>query len=187
MPLVNAPSAPPKTRASSTPRKSSTPPPNPNKIRQEREDSLNGLFQVGSAILIATNQWADAGAISAHGPNVSRETAKIAERYEKVGNALDALAQVGPFTALLGAVMPMLIQIAANHGRIPAEKVAAFGIKDPRVLESEMRMEARRQAFAYQQAVAEQEHAMRNMEAEWDALQHPWDAKSVSRETVTVE
>lgn len=181
MPLVNAGSTPPpRTRQAATSKKPATP--NPNKIREEREEALNGVFQMFSFGLTMANQWADAGAFAIHGPNVSRETVKLAEKYERVGSAIDALAHVGPFTAILGAVMPLALQLAANHKRIPAEKVAALGVKDPNILESEMRMEAQRQAFAYQAEVDRQRQEL----AEYEAWVEQQRTESVSRETVTV-
>lgn len=180
MPLVNSGSTPPpRTRqASSAAKKPAAP--SPTKVREEREEALNGIFQMFSFGLTMANQWADAGALAIHGPNVSRETVKLGEKYEWIGNGIDALAHVGPFTAILGAVMPLALQIAANHKRIPAEKVAALGVKDPAILESEMRMEAQRQAYAYRAEVERQQREMAEYEAAVEQLRQD------SRETVTV-
>lgn len=131
-----------------------------NKIQAEREEGINGLFQVAGAIAMVTGQWADAGAFAMHGPNVSRETAALGTRYERVGNALDALSQVGPFTAILAATMPLVLQLAANHKRIPVSKLATFGVVNPDVLEGQMRLEAQRQEYEIRKA----------MEAEAEAL-----------------
>jgi hypothetical protein len=129
---------------------------NPEKLRSEREDSLNGIWTAISAFCMMGNQWADAGAISIHGPNVSREAAAISMKYEKFGNALDALANVSPFANVLGAMMPMVLQIAANHKMVAAQAVAGLGVKDPEVLESQMRVEAMRQAAEYAKHAADE-------------------------------
>lgn len=161
--IQSGPTAPPKK---TTPPPKKTPAIDPNKIQNEREEGLNGLFQVASAVSIMFGQWADAGAYSLHGPNVSRETATLATRYERVGNALDALSQVGPFTAILGAAMPMILQIAANHKRLPADKLANLGVVSPEVLEGQMRLETARQEMEMRKQMQAQEDAMKDALAE---------------------
>lgn len=159
------PAPPPKKTAISAPKKPVGD--NPEKIAKDREDALNGLWTAAAAFCMMGNQWADAGAISQHGPNVSKEAAALSLKYEKVGNALDALANVSPFANLIGAVMPMVMQIAANHKMVPAQALAGIGVKDPGVLESQMRVEAQRQVVEYQKYAA-QEKA--NLEAELASL-----------------
>jgi hypothetical protein len=151
MATINAPGNPPPAKKISAPRK---PVENPDKIQQDREDALNGMWTAASAFCMMGNQWADAGAISSHGPNISKEAATLSMKYEKVGNALDALANVSPFANLIGAVLPMVMQIAANHKMVPANALAGIGVKDPGVLESQMRVEAQRQAVEYQKMAA---------------------------------
>jgi hypothetical protein len=152
---INATTAPPPKRTISAPKKPITVE-NPDKIRQDREDALNGIWAAAAAFCMMGNQWADAGAISTHGPNVSKEAAALSLKYEKVGNALDALANVSPFANLLGAVMPMVMQIAANHKMVPAQALTGIGVKDPGVLESQMRVEAQRQAVMYEKMAAQE-------------------------------
>lgn len=149
------PAPPPKKTAISAPKKPVAAD-NPEKVRQEREYALNGIWTAAAAFCMMGNQWADAGAISQHGPGVSKEAAALSLKYEKVGNALDALANVSPFANLLGAVMPLVMQIAANHKMVPAQALAGIGVKDPGVLESQMRVEAQRQVFEYQKKAAEE-------------------------------
>ena len=152
---ISATTAPPPKKTISAPKKPITVE-NPDKIRQDREDALNGLWTAAAAFCMMGNQWADAGAISLHGPNVSKEAAALSLKYEKVGNALDALANVSPFANLIGAVMPMVMQIAANHKMVPAQALAGIGVKDPGVLESQMRVEAQRQVVEYQKMAAQE-------------------------------
>jgi hypothetical protein len=171
MPLVASNVAPPKkVTPKPTPAPSKKTETDVSKIQKEREDGLNGFFQVFSAISIMTGNWADAGAYTMHGPNVSRETAVLGGKYERVGNALDALSQVGPFTAILGAAMPLILQIAANHNRIPASKMASLGVVNPEILESQMKMEAQRQEMEARAAMKAESDAMTEMQKEWDEL-----------------
>jgi hypothetical protein len=163
MPPVNTPGPTPPPRGRP---KVQTPKVNAEKVQQERTEAVAGLFQIASALCIATGQLADAAAINMHGEAVSRETAALASKYEKVGNVLDGLSQVGPFTAILAATMPLFIQIAVNHKRISPEKGVAFGAKSPSILDGQMRMAMRQQQAAAEQQLREEEEFYRQMEEE---------------------
>lgn len=91
----------------------------PSKI-DERTEAVNGLFQLGGGVALMFGQWADAGACSTHGPNISRELASVAEKNERIGNLVDYLTAVGPYAGLLTAVLPFALQLLVNHGRMPA-------------------------------------------------------------------
>jgi hypothetical protein len=151
---INPPIAPPPNKRNPQPPKKTTPVENPDQTKQEREDALNGLWTAATAFCMMGGQWADAGAISIHGPGISREAAALSLKYEKIGNALDALANVSPFANLLGATLPLIFQIAANHKMIPAHGIP--GIKDPGVLESQMRVEQQRMAMEYAKMAAQE-------------------------------
>jgi hypothetical protein len=68
--------------------------------------------------LLATKQYADAGALGLHWPNIAHEVAELAESQEAIANLIDPLMKVGPYTALVAAVLPFFMQIAVNHGRV---------------------------------------------------------------------
>lgn len=149
---INPPNNQPPPKRNTPPKKVVTE--NPDNTRQEREDALNGLWTAATAFCMMGGQWADAGAISMHGPGISREAAALSLKYEKIGNALDALANVSPFANLLGATLPLIFQLAANHKMIPAHGVP--GIKDPGVLESQMRVEQQRMAMEFAKMAAQE-------------------------------
>jgi hypothetical protein len=65
-------------------------------------------------------QYADAGTIGLHWPNISEELATLAETQPVIANFVDPLIKVGPYTGLVMAILPFFTQIAVNHGRIPA-------------------------------------------------------------------
>lgn len=161
MPPVNIPSAPPKTRSATS--RVTVPKIDPEKIQREREEAVQGVFQILGAVCVMTGQLADAAAFRIHGPNVSHETAALSSRYEKVGNVLDSLSQVGPFTAILTATIPLFVQLAANHKRISPEKAAAFGAKTPAHLDGMMRAELAREQLEYERAMKAEEAAMAQM------------------------
>jgi hypothetical protein len=181
MPVNFTESAPPKKAATA---KRSTPAPrqpNPDNIRKEREDALNGLFQVGGVIAMAFGKWADAGAINTHGPNITTETVKLADKYESVGKSIDALAQVSPFAGLVAAITPLVIQLAVNHKMISPTQASGLGATDPQVLAQQMQIEVNRQAIQIQLRMAEEK---RLMDAELAELQREMEAAK-ERETVT--
>lgn len=126
-----------------------------------REEGLNGLLQLGSALCLMLGQHADAGAIATHGPNIARETAGVAETNESFGKTLDYLTAVGPYAGLLTAVMPLGLQIAVNHGKLPAEPLSQFGVVAPEQLSQRIALDALRQeaAFAAEKAEFERELA----------------------------
>lgn len=128
--------------------------------RHEREEGLNGLFQVVSAGLLMARQPADAAAVAEHGPNISREAAILADQNGNVAKALDYITAVGPFAALLGAAMPLVLQILANHGTIPAAALAPMGVKDPKALQAQYEADALREYLAAQ---AEQQQALEQL------------------------
>jgi len=180
MPVNFTETAPPKK---TTTTRRATPAPktiSPDQIRQDREDALNGLFQLGGVVAMAFGKWADAGAINTHGPTISTETVKIADKYEAVGKSIDALAQVSPFAGLVAAVTPLIIQLAANHKMISPTQASALGATDPQVLSQQMQIEANRQAIQVQLKMAEEKRAM---DAELAELQREMEAAR-ERETV---
>lgn len=129
----------PKKRA--TPRKSSAVSSQPAVTQTEaRYEGLLGVGQIGQAVCIMRGLFADAGAITLHWPNVSRETAALAAQNEQIGKAIDYLISAGPYSALLLAALPLGLQIAANHGRIDVQQAAGIaGVMDPETLAAKVR------------------------------------------------
>jgi uncharacterized protein with beta-barrel porin domain len=141
----------------------------------EREEALNGLFQLGSAALLIAKQPADAGAVATHGPNIARETANIAENNDNFAKTIDYITAVGPYAGLLTAVMPLVLQIMVNHNKLPAEPLSAFGVMHPDALTAQAQAKAMHQQAeimqAQQEAMAEIDEMMRAQEArEGDGL-----------------
>jgi hypothetical protein len=147
VPVEMAPAAPPKRAA--TPRQTAV------QARKEtqsqtttRAQAVNSVFQITALGLTARGMYADAGAISIHGPKISGELAALAETNSGVASFVDYLTSAGPYTGLFLAVMPLVFQIAANHGRVDATKVSLPGIMEPAELEKKVRKdieEAKRQ------------------------------------------
>lgn len=100
---------------------------------KDRTEALVGLGQLAQVPLLATKQYADAGAVSLYWPNVAKEIAVLADTNEQIAKLIDPLIQVGPYTALIAAALPFVMQIAVNHklvqagamGTVPGESLAA--------------------------------------------------------------
>ena len=134
---------------------------------QEREDGLNGLFQLGAFAALTFGQHADAGACATHGPNISREVATLAENNDSIGKTVDYLTGVGPYAALIAALMPFTLQILVNHNRIPnSPALAQFGVYPPEMLAQQATLQAQQQQAALaEQLRAQQEELQRQQNA----------------------
>ena len=111
-----------------------------------RHEAATGIFQLVGFGLIVTRQYADAGAIGMHSGPITDELVKLSESNEPVAKALDYLTEAGPYAGLIVAVMPLALQIMANHGLVKAELVGGAGVVPPAALESGVRADMARQA-----------------------------------------
>lgn len=111
---------------------------------QEREDAANGLFQLGGFGLIVTRNYADAGALGKYGPGISHELALLSEKNEGVAKVLDYLTEAGPYAGLITAMMPLVLQIMANHNVIKPEAVAGAGVVHPDALSAQVKADMAR-------------------------------------------
>lgn len=99
-------------------------------------DSVLGLTQiVGLPLAAAATQndvfLADLVALNETAPGIADAVDQIAQSNPKFAAALDKLAEVGPYGLLIGALAPLVLQVAANHGAIP---VGVMGTVDPQAL-----------------------------------------------------
>jgi hypothetical protein len=107
-----------------------------------RADNLNGLFQMASVMLLVRKQLPDATAVAEHGPNISIEAARIADKNPEFAKVLDMIGKAGPYTGLITACMPLILQIMANHKMMPAEGLTAFGVMPPEALAAKAKADA---------------------------------------------
>lgn len=165
MPIADAHTTPPPKRPTTTPRKTTptvTAAQIQAEVRQARHDTIIEAFDLLSAIAVGMGQLADGATLQIHAPSFASEGVKIAEKYDKVGAALDRFAEMAPVAGLAATAVGFLLQIATNHRMIPVERGVAFGAQDPSVLESEMRLSVQRRIFQAQQEAkrkAEQQEA----------------------------
>lgn len=148
---IDTTARPPAAPARKTPRAPSRPPAAPIDKTAARREALTGLGQVATALLVMRGAYADAGAIAQHSPDVSRETALLCESNENFASVVDYLTEAGPYMGLITAVMPLALQLAANHGKIDASRLSPdFGVYPPAILEARVKaeLEAKRAEFA---------------------------------------
>lgn len=106
-----------------------------------RQDAVEGMFQLAGLACITFKQYADAGAIAIHTENISKEVVKIADQDERIASAIDSFLKVGPYAGLIGAVLPLVLQISVNHKMLPADKLAGMDILPPEMLEARIKTE----------------------------------------------
>lgn len=148
MPIVApAPKAPPR-KAAAAPR------PAPRNITAIRREGLESLGGVGILILSTAKQYADAGAVSLHWPNIAEEGAKLAETNDAVARGIDALCNFGPLAGLIGAALPFALQLAVNHNRLELAAARSLGVVDPEELARDFIEEIRRKAAVSGDVVA---------------------------------
>ncbi len=137
---LNLEATPPPARATS-PRKNAAEK-RQDKRTSEREEAVNGLFQLGAAGCLMAHQVADGAAIAEHGPNIAHETALLAENNASFAKVIDYITAIGPYAGLLTACLPLILQVAVNHKRLPAEPLAQFGVVSPETLTAKLAAQA---------------------------------------------
>jgi hypothetical protein len=142
------------TRKPSSPARKTAPAAKPAPLPPpSRETELTGYLQVGSLVCVMKGWYADAGALSVHGPAFVHELADMAEHDEKVAKIVDYFVTAGPYSKLLAAALPLILQFGVNHGRISADAAGSGGIVPPETLEARVKADiARIQAEAIREA-----------------------------------
>lgn len=143
---------------------------------EKRTLGLMGLGQLGQGILLMTGQYADAATIGSHWGPIAKELANIADDNESFAKPIDLLIAVGPYGALLQAVLPLALQLATNHKLIAADALLGQGVVPPEVLESQMKAQVYRMQL---EAKREQQEALRearNAQAEFERMMAEDDA-----------
>jgi hypothetical protein len=155
-------------KSAAPPKKSPTPVAD---IRKDRTEGVNGIFQLAGLGCIMMGQLHDAGAISIHGPAISNEIVTLAESDARIAKGVDALLQVGPYAGLVAAVMPLVLQLLANHKVVPADKLGGAGIQMPDALEMQVKTQMQLQALEIMRQRQAVEDELQMAQQEWDMAQ----------------
>lgn len=73
----------------------------------------------------------DGAALVIHSPAIADALHEIAVNNPQVAAVLEQLMQIGPYGALIGAMVPLGIQIAANHKMLPTGAAEQMGALSP--------------------------------------------------------
>jgi len=149
MPIVPRDSNKTPPRKSATVKPSQTSPARAGAVASGRQESVDGLFKMAAAACIMRGNYADAGAISMHSESISREVATLAAQNEQVAKLVDYMTSAGPYSGILIAVLPLALQLAANHDRINPDKAAGLGGVLPKdMLEKKVALDINQQRSA---------------------------------------
>lgn len=154
-------SAPKPKPAPRTPRKPAAPaPPSPHIAR--RAAAVANLFEFAQMGSVFKGWYADAAAYAMHGPGVSQKSAELAETNTWVAKGIDLLDLMGPVLGIAEIFLPLGLQLAVNHKRLPAEPLANMGVVPPATLEAQAKAAIARQQL---EAVKAQHAAEAELEA----------------------
>lgn len=99
---------------------------------------VSGLLQIPAFVLASAGKLNpalefDGIAVATHTPAIAEALNMLALEEPRVAAVLDKVLSVGPYGALLGALVPLAAQIAVNHKRLPA---GTLGTQEPEALKS---------------------------------------------------
>lgn len=89
---------------------------------------IMGMSMIGRQTKNAALQ-ADGMALAMHAPALAEALNETAKTQPQIGRALESIMKAGPYGAIIGALVPLAMQLAANHGLM--NPAPAMGIHDP--------------------------------------------------------
>ena len=131
----------------------------------ERREALQGAWQLAGFGCIMFKQYADAGAIGMHSEPITDELVTLSSKNESIAKALDYLTEAGPYAGLVIAVLPLTLQIMANHGLVKAEYLGSSGVVPPAALRAQVEADMARQASEALRAQQEAERELATLAA----------------------
>lgn len=152
--------------------------------RAARQEALEGFGQLAQVPLIATKQYADAAAIGMYWPNISKELAVLAEQQPVIANFIDPLIQVGPYTGLVTAVLPLVLQVMVNHG---VSQPGVMGTVPKNALSAQMEASLAQVELAAMQAQRDAELAAQKMREDIERARREMNNSVATQATVVSE
>ena len=120
----------PKQAGRTTGRPPGRPPGVPNAPKGRREPDYRGgilgIMQLAAAPLAFTYP-ADAAAVITHAPPIADALHALALERPEVARVLDTVLAVGPYGAVIAAVLPLVVQLLHNHGVISVPMAVSLG------------------------------------------------------------
>lgn len=99
-------------------------------VKKDFAEPLTGLMQLAWGVL-ATTSPADAGAVKLAGPGMVQAWNALAQENAGVARGIEWLTSGSVYGAVVMSTAPLVMQLMANHGKLPAERVAALGVQEP--------------------------------------------------------
>jgi hypothetical protein len=104
-------------------------------------------------------------------PKVAQELANLADSQEQVAKFIDPLIQIGPYTGLITALLPLVMQVGVNHGimapggmgTVPASTLSAqveTSMAEQELQALQVQLQAEKAAHALRSEIAESRKAM---------------------------
>jgi hypothetical protein len=167
-------------------------------MAEQRYVGIAGVGQLLQAGCQWGKQYAQAATFGMHWPAIAKELAVLSDTQPTIARYVDMVITAGPYTALIMAALPFVMQTGANYGLIEGN-----GTTPPAVLESQMKAAIAQQEAeamrAQQQAIRDAENAQREytamveryeaerrIEAQKNVEANGWDAKLHDATTVSV-
>lgn len=107
--------------------------PKPPRAKRDYTQDLTGLVQTLWGVAVVASP-ADAGALQVHGPGLVKAWNDLAQENARVASAIEWLTTGTAYGAVVMATAPLIMQVLANHGVLPAERVAVLGVQPPEVM-----------------------------------------------------
>lgn len=122
-PRTSSPAAPRPTRRNGTARARAAAP--------DYRAGVAGILQIPAFVLASAGRLNpvleyDGIAVATHTPAIAEALHSLAMEEPRVAAVLDKVLSVGPYGALLGALVPLAAQIAVNHKKLPAGTMGAM-------------------------------------------------------------
>lgn len=127
-----------------------------------RQEGATDFLNTVQVACVMFGQFADAGTIATHGPQVSGALVDASDTIPQIGTVLDWLSKGGPLVKLAMAVLPFGLQVLCNHGVLDAAMLAPVGVVRPEVLAAKAQADMLEQ---YEAALRAQQEAEARIEA----------------------
>jgi hypothetical protein len=92
----------------------------------DRVAGLIGVVQLPATLLVLAGKQSDNKALIAdgvvlshHAPELSKALVDLADENDVVDRAINAVLAAGPYAQIAGILVPLSLQLAANHGAAP--------------------------------------------------------------------
>lgn len=113
----------------------------PSAQHRRYEEGVQGLFQI-PAMALAFVSPVDGFCVAHHTPPISKAVADLAVDRPEVAAALDRVLAVGPYGALIGAILPLAVQLMHNHDMVPESMAKAMGATPKKDIERHLKLVA---------------------------------------------